>query len=47
MLCEKTGINVEDIIGGLDKRIGSRFLRAYAYGGSCFKRHKGNNINSR
>ena len=29
-LCEKTGINVEDIsIGmGLDKRIGSRFLRA-------------------
>ena len=38
-LCEKTGINVEDIsIGmGLDKRIGSRFLRAGpAYGGSCF-----------
>jgi UDPglucose 6-dehydrogenase len=38
-LCEKTQINVEDIsIGmGLDKRIGSRFLRAGpAYGGSCF-----------
>ena len=38
-LCEKTGINVEDIsIGmGLDKRIGSRFLRAGPeYGGSCF-----------
>jgi len=38
-LCEKTGINVEDIaIGmGLDVRIGSRFLRAGpAYGGSCF-----------
>ena len=38
-LCEKTDINVEDIsIGiGLDKRIGSRFLRAGpAYGGSCF-----------
>ena len=38
-LCEKVGINVEDIsIGmGLDKRIGSRFLRAGpAYGGSCF-----------
>ena len=38
-LCEKMQINVEDIsIGmGLDKRIGSRFLRAGpAYGGSCF-----------
>ena len=38
-LCEKTGINVEDIsLGmGLDKRIGSRFLRAGpAFGGSCF-----------
>ena len=38
-LCEKVGINVEDIsIGmGLDKRIGGRFLRAGpAYGGSCF-----------
>ena len=38
-LCENTGINVEDIsIGmGLDKRIGSRFLRAGpGYGGSCF-----------
>jgi UDPglucose 6-dehydrogenase len=38
-LCEKTGINVDDIsIGmGLDQRIGSRFLRAGpAYGGSCF-----------
>ena len=38
-LCEKTGVDVEDVsIGiGLDKRIGSRFLRAGpAYGGSCF-----------
>jgi UDPglucose 6-dehydrogenase len=38
-LCEKTGIDVEDIsIGiGLDKRIGGRFLRpGPAYGGSCF-----------
>ena len=38
-LCEKTNINAEDIsIGmGLDKRIGSRFLRVGpAYGGSCF-----------
>ena len=38
-LCEKTGVNVEDVsIGmGLDKRIGSRFLRAGpAFGGSCF-----------
>jgi len=37
-LCEKIGINTEDIsIGiGLDKRIGSRFLRTGpAYGGSC------------
>ena len=38
-LCEKTGINVEDISLGIgsDVRIGSRFLRAGpAYGGSCF-----------
>jgi len=38
-LCENIDVNVEDItIGmGLDKRIGSRFLRAGpAYGGSCF-----------
>jgi len=38
-LCEKIGINVEEIsIGmGLDKRIGSRFLRVGpSYGGSCF-----------
>ena len=36
---KKSNVNVEDIaIGmGLDKRIGSRFLRAGpAYGGSCF-----------
>jgi len=38
-LCEKTGINVEDISLGMgsDDRIGGRFLRAGpAYGGSCF-----------
>ena len=38
-LCEKTGINVDDIAEGIgtDQRIGSRFLRAGpAYGGSCF-----------
>ena len=38
-LCEKTGINVEDVSLGMgsDLRIGSRFLRAGpAYGGSCF-----------
>ena len=38
-LCEKSGINVEDISLGMgsDIRIGSRFLRAGpAYGGSCF-----------
>ena len=38
-LCEKINVNVEDvaIAMGLDKRIGSRFLRAGpAYGGSCF-----------
>ena len=38
-LCEKINVNIEDIsIGmGLDKRIGSRFVRAGpAYGGSCF-----------
>ena len=38
-LCEKTGINVEEVSLGLgvDKRIGGRFLRAGpSYGGSCF-----------
>ena len=38
-LCEKAGINVEDISLGMgsDNRIGGRFLRAGpAYGGSCF-----------
>ena len=38
-LCEKTGINIEDISLGIgsDSRIGGRFLRAGpAYGGSCF-----------
>ncbi len=38
-LCEKAKVNVEDIsLGiGLDKRIGSRFLRVGpSYGGSCF-----------
>ena len=38
-LCEKVHVNIDDVaLGiGLDKRIGSRFLRAGpAYGGSCF-----------
>ena len=38
-LCEKTGVDIENVsLGmGLDKRIGSRFLRAGpAFGGSCF-----------
>ena len=38
-LCEKANVNVEDVsLGiGLDKRIGSRFLRVGpSYGGSCF-----------
>jgi UDPglucose 6-dehydrogenase len=38
-LCEKSGINVEDVAMGIgsDSRIGGRFLRAGpAYGGSCF-----------
>lgn len=38
-LCEKVDVNIDDVsVGiGLDKRIGSRFLRAGpAYGGSCF-----------
>jgi len=38
-LCEKTGVSIEDVsLGiGLDKRIGSRILRAGpAFGGSCF-----------
>jgi len=38
-LCEKTGINIQDVSLGMgsDRRIGKRFLRAGpAYGGSCF-----------
>ena len=38
-MCEKSGVNVEDISLGIgsDSRIGGRFLRAGpAYGGSCF-----------
>ena len=38
-LCEKSGVNIEDISLGMgsDTRIGGRFLRAGpAYGSSCF-----------
>jgi UDPglucose 6-dehydrogenase len=38
-LCEKSGVNIEDISLGMgsDSRIGGRFLRAGpAFGGSCF-----------
>ena len=48
-LCEKLDVNIEDIsIGmGLDKRIGSRFLRAGpAYGGSCFPKDTNAIINT-
>ena len=48
-LCEKIGVNVEDVsIGmGLDQRIGGRFLRAGpAYGGSCFPKDTKALINS-
>ncbi|NBQ46496.1 MAG: UDP-glucose/GDP-mannose dehydrogenase family protein, partial [Proteobacteria bacterium] len=54
-LCEKVNANVDDVaLGiGLDKRIGSRFLRAGpAYGGSCFPKDTkalakvGKNLNS-
>ncbi|NCU50375.1 MAG: UDP-glucose/GDP-mannose dehydrogenase family protein [Candidatus Fonsibacter lacus] len=54
-LCEKVNVNVDDVaLGiGLDKRIGSRFLRAGpAYGGSCFPKDTkalakvGKNLNS-
>ena len=48
-LCEKSGINIEDVsLGmGLDQRIGSRFLRAGpAYGGSCFPKDTKGLINT-
>ena len=40
-LCEKTGADISEVSHavGLDKRIGSRFLRAgVGFGGSCFKK---------
>ena len=40
-LCEKTGADISEVSHaiGLDKRVGSRFLRAgVGFGGSCFKK---------
>ena len=39
-LCEKTGAKIDEVATavGMDKRIGSKFLKSVGFGGSCFKK---------